>query len=118
MEKLRLNDDATCVFNVSPKDCTVYKIPPLLLLPFVENAFKHGAEQNPGKIDIDVNLKVQGQALLFEVTNSVSPIINNMNSGTGIQNIKKRLELIYAKKYELDIKKSETKHSVKLCLKL
>jgi LytS/YehU family sensor histidine kinase len=118
MEKLRLNDDATCIFEVSQEEAKVYKIPPLLLLPFVENAFKHGAEQNPGKVQIEAYLSMQANVLFFEISNSVPQTGAGTNSGTGIDNVKKRLDLLFQKNYQLDIKHSDSRYTVKLYLKL
>lgn len=118
MEKLRLNSDAICVFRVSQKEDRVYKIPPLLLLPFVENAFKHGAEQNPGKVHIEAYLSIQEDELFFEITNNTPSVISQTNSGTGIANIRKRLELIFKNNYQLEISQADSKYTVKLYLKL
>ncbi len=118
MEKLRLNNDAVCIFKVSQNENRVYKIPPLLLLPFVENAFKHGAEKNPGKVHIEVYLSVQNDELFFEISNDFPPAFTNTNSGTGIANVRKRLDLIYQKNYQLDITNADLKHIVKLHLTL
>lgn len=118
MEKLRLNSDAVCTFQVSPEEYKPYKIPPLLLLPFVENAFKHGAEQNTGKIRIEAYLSIQNDGLFFEIANATSLPATATNSGTGIENIKKRLDLIYKTNYQLDIKQTDTTYTVKLHLNL
>jgi two-component system LytT family sensor kinase len=118
MEKLRLNGDAVCTFHISPQEFKPYKIPPLLLLPFVENAFKHGAEQNPGKVHIEAYLSIQDDGLFFEITNAVAPVAPATNSGTGIQNLNKRLDLIYKDNYRLDIGRTEQKYRVNLYLKL
>jgi hypothetical protein len=118
MEKLRLNNDAVCVFNVSQYEDRVYKIPPLLLLPFVENAFKHGAEKNPGKVHIESYLSIQKDELFFEISNDAPPAVTLTNSGTGIANVRKRLDLIYQKNYQLEISHSDHKHVVKLHLKI
>lgn len=118
MEKLRLNGDAICTFKVSQNENEAYKIPPLIFLPFVENAFKHGAEQNPGQVQIEAYLSIQGRELFFEITNSTQQKISPTNSGTGINNIKKRLGLMFDKNYSLDINHSDSRYTVKLYLKL
>lgn len=118
MEKLRMNDDAKCQLNTAQADYSDYRIPPLILLPFIENAFKHGAELNPGEIDIQIFLSVQRNVLFFEVSNIFTEIKVNDRNGTGLANIRKRLELIYQDKYTLEIKEEHNCFTVKLSLPL
>lgn len=77
-------------------------IPPMLLLPFVENAFKHGAAQTEGPCWIQMHLSLNGNRLVFSVENSVpegSPA--PFTSGLGLSNLKKRLEILFPGSYEL-----------------
>ncbi len=78
------------------------KFEPLLLMPFVENAFKHGVysdELNP----INFKLEVEKGSLFFSVKNKTKHQIKDEVSGIGIVNLKKRLQLMYPNKYELVI---------------
>ncbi len=118
MEKLRLNDDAVCVFHISPNSYEQFKLPPLLLLPFVENAFKHGVELNTGKVNIHFYLTVQDHTLYFEVVNSFAPIKTVLSTGIGLSNIRKRLELIFDQKFDLEIIESDLNFTSKLAIEL
>lgn len=88
---------------------TQFEIEPLLLVPFVENAFKHSHSYYM-KSEICISIQVDsGQKLVFMVSNSIGEFGNEIekNSGLGLENIKKRLELLYPDKHELLIKKSQ-----------
>ena len=76
-------------------------IAPLLLLPFVENAFKHGIEDNSGWVTI--NLKVTGNRLFLKVQNSCADGSKQKGKGMGLRNVNRRLELTYPGSYELII---------------
>jgi two-component system LytT family sensor kinase len=76
-------------------------ISPLLLLPFVENAFKHGIEDNSGWITI--NLKVISARLYLKVENSCAIVSKQKGKGVGLSNVKRRLELTYPNNYVLKI---------------
>ncbi|MFI5154340.1 MAG: sensor histidine kinase [Chitinophagales bacterium] len=95
-------------------------IEPMLLIPFIENAFKHGTGliQHP---EIDICLKVVEGKLLFTVRNKYngdSNEIKDKTSGIGLVNVERRLNLLYGKDYLLDIKKAEGFHTVSLQLNL
>lgn len=85
----------------------VYYIEPMLLIPFVENAFKHGT----GMIEqamIQIELLAQNNVLQFTVTNKYNEDINEVKdkaSGIGLTNVARRLELLYRQRHRLDIKK-------------
>jgi len=91
-------------------------IVPLLLLPFVENAFKHGIENNSGWITID--LKVTGNLLNLKVENSFNPKTVPKNVGIGLKNVKRRLELTYPQKHELTIEKDNLAFKIDLKINL
>ncbi len=96
-------------------------IEPMLLFPFVENAFKHGGGVGQPLI-VKLRLDVMDDSFLFLVENSVSPSRNSLidpdSFGIGQQNIKRRLELLYKNKYILDIKNENNLYSVSLNLQL
>ena len=96
------------------------KIAPLLLIPFAENAFKHGISLNkPSFIQIELNL--DGANLLFQVKNSLNLALknpNDRNNGIGLQNVKERLTLLYPKKHQLWIDAQDHYFSIKLLLNL
>ncbi len=114
MEKLRLNEDAKCIFSVLPNNYDPFKLPPLILLPFVENAFKHGAELNPGTVNIEIYVAIQDGWLYFDVANTAAITKPFTTTGTGLENVKKRLELILKDRYFLESKFENGQYSVKL----
>lgn len=78
-------------------------VPPMLLLPFVENAFKHGAAQTPSDCWIQLQLLCNPNQLVFSVENSVSEDkpVRNAKAGLGLINLRKRLDILYPGRYEL-----------------
>ncbi|GAB3419219.1 sensor histidine kinase [Niabella aquatica] len=96
-------------------------VSPMLLIPFVENAFKHGISlQQPSFINISLHTKEN--ILFFDVHNSVHPKNDydpeKMKSGIGLQNVKQRLALLYPKKHELIIRESAKEFFVHLTINL
>ncbi|WP_337043240.1 sensor histidine kinase [Emticicia sp. 17c] len=95
-------------------------IEPMLLIPFVENAFKHGV----GMIDspiIDVLVRCDEKELYYEVRNKITPELpedKDSSSGIGLKNVKRRLELLYADKHKLEIKKEDNWFIISLFLQL
>jgi two-component system, LytTR family, sensor kinase len=89
----------------------------MLLVPFVENAFKHGISLRKNSW-IYVKLYCQNQRLHFSVFNSIHPKQDQdpekYSSGIGLVNVKKRLELLYAKTHSLTIHRTEKEFSVVL----
>jgi two-component system LytT family sensor kinase len=87
-------------------DTDLYTIEPMLLIPFVENAFKHGTGmvENP-VIDISINVDAGTNLMHFKVTNKVSPmdVSKDNNSGIGISNVKRRLAILHPGKHDLVI---------------
>jgi ligand-binding sensor domain-containing protein len=104
LQALRLQDSKFVDFDVMG-DTNGLTIAPMLLIPFIENAFKHGAKRvtSPGII---IHLIV-GQGLLnFEVTNHRKPNLietKDQTGGIGLQNVRRRLELLYPSKHLLEI---------------
>jgi len=83
-------------------DISKCSIAPLLLLPFVENAFKHSTTNETNGAWIRVELTVNKQELILEVANSFDPEAtkaNHVSSGIGIQNVRHRLDIIYPNRY-------------------
>lgn len=100
------------------------EIAPILLLTFVENAFKHGANKNIGNVKINIKFKIVDDFLYFSITNPM-PIVTvhkdnlKQSSGIGLENVKKRLELGYHKNdYDLKLKSKKNKFIVKLKIKV
>ena len=117
LEKIRYTDDLSVVFNKEIDD-TSQQIAPLLLLPLVENAFKHGASENHFDSFIHINLTLKNQQLLFSVENSFEEFTENKKSNNiGLHNTSRQLELIY-KEQKLVIDKLENVFKVKLAINL
>jgi len=95
------------------------KIPPLILLPFIENSFKHGLKDEIKKGWIKIHIKVVGNILSFEIKNSISKLGKEHNGGgLGLQNVSRRLDLIYGANKELSINKTDSAFIVNLTIKL
>jgi hypothetical protein len=97
-------------------------IPPLLFVPFIENAFKHGVSYRD-KSFIDISLKVSGDYVMFRSVYSVSKVKKEKkeeeeHNGIGLENAKKRLNLLFPGKHDLKIKKSDYEFEVLLDIKL
>lgn len=100
LEKKRFNNTLKVSFK---KDLfnKYLQIPPMLLIPFVENSFKHGVVID-GSLHIDIKLKTKENKLFFQIENSSTKKKAKI-FGIGIQNIKKRLEILYPEKHQLII---------------
>ena len=115
LEKMRFHDTLRITFVKEIEQQNV-QISPMLLIPFVENSFKHG-KIIEGVLKIDIHLKVNDNNLLFIVENS-SKRKEDVKTGIGIENIKKRLEMMYSEKHQLDIIENNDIFKVVLKVKL
>jgi sensor histidine kinase YesM len=98
-----------------------YQIAPLILNVFVENAFKHSTASQSEDISIKVNLNVTGTGTLeFACVNSFRHLTNtdDLSNGIGLQNVKKRLQLIYPDAHTLSIQETDSLYSVNLKIEL
>ena len=93
-------------------------IAPLLLLPFLENAFKHGTSEQIEKSCLSVDISVNQDIVNCKITNSKNEFVPYSEKGIGIANVKKRLEFIYPGKYELSLNDEGQFFVVKLLIKL
>ena len=123
LEKLRHNDNLEIDMNING-DLKDKSIAPLLLLPFIENAFKHGANKNIGKVKIKIDFMVEDDFLYFSISNP-KPAKNIYNKkensfgGIGLMNIKKRLALGYKKEdYKLEINDGDPLFMVNLKIRV
>lgn len=94
-------------------------LPPLLLVIFVENAFKHGISYR-NKSFVEISLKPQADRLLFDCRNSRQQNTQdeNMKGGVGLSNVRRRLDLLFPGNYTLDIKEQEDTYTVHLDIPL
>jgi two-component system, LytTR family, sensor kinase len=98
-----------------------YLIAPLILIVFIENAFKHSQASQSTEIVIDINIQLSADGKLdFLCTNSFLPIRNaeNLSNGIGLENVRKRLHLLYPQAHHLDIRPMENQYVVHLTLQL
>jgi len=122
LQKLRTSVSVDILISTEIEEhFTTLQIAPMLLIPFVENAFKHGISlQSPSHIK--VTLQTKGKTLYFDVNNSIHLKADGdpekLQSGIGLQNVKQRLELLYPKKHELIIRESAKEFFVHLTLNL
>ena len=104
--KLRFTEDVKIVLDI-PKDFPSIKIPPLLTISFIENAFKYGVSYEYDSF-INIHFDVTDTHLNFNVENSLhQKAEKKKNSGIGIANTKNRLELIYGSDYNLEINENK-----------
>ncbi len=116
LQKLRMPEGSQVIFDVAG-DIPGKTIAPMLLIPFIENGFKHGAAANG--VNIQIKLQVKGDVLTFDMINNVSKAASkDTSSGIGLVNVRKRLDLLYGDKYHLDYKESNGNFVVHLQLKL
>jgi len=94
------------------------RVAPLLLIPFVENAFKHLSNFNDRANIVRVNVKKENGNMLCTVYNTSSNSINKNYEGIGLKNVKRRLELLYPDKHQLQIDQQDHSFEVKLSITL
>jgi len=116
LQLLRLRDSSGVKINVHGS--LKYKIEPLLLISFIENAFKYGTDYK-GKTEIRVVITIHDDELHLEVYN-ISSLQNlaNKNSGIGLENIKNRLNLLYPNAHTLEITKGKKSFEISLKINL
>lgn len=119
LEKLRHGNDAEILFSVEG-EVQGKKIPPLLLIPFVENAFKHGINAQLGKAWVSIHIKITSSGgLIFTVENNKPHHPENTSGrsgGIGIENARKRLSLLYSGHHNLLIADQGNKFMVNLTI--
>lgn len=119
LQQQRLSKKVVVTVNMCKGD-KPYQIDPMLLIPFVENAFKHGTGfiENP---QIDIALNVKDNILYFRVSNKYDPAsqqIKDKASGIGLANVRRRLDLLHPGKYTLNITKDNNLFTVSLQINL
>ncbi|MEM8764222.1 MAG: histidine kinase [Bacteroidota bacterium] len=118
LEEKRLSKRCTIEFVIDGK-VSSYAIAPMLLIPFVENAVKHGAQRTNEPSTIDISATMQNGRLQFSVMNSIPSTIPEINrKGMGLENVKRRLNLLYPKSHILRMDSTEKIYQVHLSLTL
>lgn len=102
LEKERYGDNIDISVNVVGALEGKY-LSPLLILPFLENAFKHGTSEQVGRPWMSVDISVKDNILKCKLVNSKNEMVPYSEKGVGVTNVKKRLDLLYAGKYDLKL---------------
>lgn len=119
LEKIRYGDRLDLQMKING-DYKNKLIAPLLMIPFVENSFKHGSSKMRGIQLIKILINVENNELDFRITNSKPSIATTQDNkkGIGLANVQKRLQLIYPGKHELEIMDEINSFSVRLKINL
>ncbi|MBC8755015.1 histidine kinase [Kordia sp. YSTF-M3] len=118
LEEKRLSKRCTIEFLIEG-DLLGLKISPMLLIPFVENAVKHGAQSTNEQSTIDISASIKNTTLHFCVVNSKPSMVSiSKRKGLGLENVKRRLKLLYPNSHVLKIEDTEEKYHVNLSIDL
>jgi LytS/YehU family sensor histidine kinase len=120
LEELRYGDRLDMSVTITG-DVVNYQIAPFLLLPFLENAFKHGTSKQLEQCWISLNISMKNSVMYFNLVNSTESDKNdekNRPGGMGLQNVFKRLGLLYKNKYNIETNKLEDVYVVNLEIEL
>jgi two-component system LytT family sensor kinase len=117
LQKLRKenNFDITCCYDEGIK---VFRVAPLLFIPFIENAFKHLSNFTDRTNIVRVEMKKQDGKMLCTVFNTCCTSSKNNQNGIGLRNVKRRLELLYPDKHELSVEQEPASYKITLTLQL
>ena len=119
LEKIRIGNKATLIFDVNLDKYTLW-IPPMILMTFIENSFKHGVNRDKSKSYIKISISSQKQNLLMKVENG-KPEHKSVNTGFGgfgLKNVLRRLEILLPGKYNIKVEEDEDKYATIINLKL
>ncbi len=119
LQKERLNPEITQVILTTEGDFSEAQIAPLLLLPLAENCFKHGVGKNPGTIQLFIGF--DGKQLVFRTENNIAlreKTEVQENGGIGLQNVEKRLQLIYPARNSLEYEGKNNIFSLEMRIEL
>lgn len=116
LEKIRFTNRVTLNFTSGFKSKDI-QIPPMLIIPFIENAYKHGVAKSMEKSWINISIHETGQMLEIAISNSKSQNpTKSKTGGIGLANVKKRLEILFRDSYRLDISEKNNSYDVFLSI--
>ncbi len=122
LQKARIGENTVDIqFEIAPDLNQATKVAPLLFLPFIENAFKHGLKYSHENAYINIAFRQKEQGFIFDCQNSVGKDSNpsgQKDGGIGLPNARKRLQAIYPDSHHLDILSTDQKFSVFLSLEI
>ena len=116
LEKLRYGKRLR-IEMIEELDDTEFKIAPLLLFPFIENSFKHGASKKAKEVWIKIRIATKSHSLVLEVENNRyldQALRSQISGGVGLENVQKRLDIHYPKQHTLSIRSDDSSFSVHL----
>jgi LytS/YehU family sensor histidine kinase len=113
LHKMRYHKTIDVKFNIEMNDCD-HEIMPLLFIILLENAFKHGVENLRENAYVRINLVAFNNQINFEIENNFDASEDKHEEGIGLNNLKRRLELVYPKNHTLTITKTDTIYKAKL----
>ena len=113
--RLRYPEDALRIETVFPEERGGAVVPPLVMASFVENAFKHGVSYSEESF-IRVKVELQDGKVVFHCANSSHPSEGDKRHGIGLENIKKRLMLLYGNTYTLSIDEDDGRYDILLAV--
>lgn len=116
LEKLRLRDNCSIKF-VKPKKDTSLFIAPLLIFPFIENAFKHGTSSTSACF-VDIQIEIKNMQLQLSVENSTIDHQKLVKTNIGQENTIRRLQMIYPQAHNIEIQETQKTYSVYLTIDL
>jgi len=118
LERLRYDDTLRINFNYDVEDMR-QALPPLLLIPLVENAFKHGAAETRSRPFVDIHLSINNRKLALLVRNSTEDHSGNghVKENIGLSNLRRQLELLYTD-YEVSVQQLRSEFTAKLTINL
>lgn len=114
LQKLRFKDGAAVELTLNG-EIDDQPVVPLILISFVENAFKHGVANDPND-PIRINIIANQKILHFSVSNKKNKYNKDIMGGVGLNNVERRLQLLYPDRYKLNIVNSETHYTTELML--
>ena len=118
LEEKRLSKRCTIEFSIDG-DVLSLKIAPMLLIPFVENAIKHGAQSTNEQSTVTLAATIKKTTLDFRIRNSKPQMVAiTKRKGFGLENVKRRLKLLYPNAHKLEIDDSEEAYYVHLSINL
>jgi len=118
LEEKRLSKRCTIELSIG-EGLSKFTIAPMLLIPFVENAVKHGAQLTNAPSTIEVSAQMKKNTLQFKVVNSKpGTVTESGRKGMGLENVTRRLQLLYPKGHLLKIEDKERAYHVNLAIQL
>ena len=123
LEKLRQEHNIELDIKMDEQHAGDLSIAPFILMPFIENAFKHVSKRKDNSNRINMKLNIDNRQLCFEITNTVSAQFNSSSEpmkykGIGLKNVQRRLELLYPHKHVLTIQETGELFNVTLSINL